>query len=670
MRSSSTAADTLLTCARSQIRRLDAALDKFQLLAASSRRPSILSQEPEHQAEPSQDSAPASRLKATVRALSTTSGSRPLLSRHRLRNLVVQLAQEPDVQTQSQSNGDDADLAWIATGKATVQLYGLILNSLLEQTIPLSESIWYWDDVLGSYTNTVLYTIQTSPGRFWKQAKDVYADAKAKLQNTGGFRESAQEAQTSVQQGWREFYALVQNSIQEKSLAQAQTRILSPFSICRVQARKNQARIKRLRETNATGIGLIVDEGLSFQPMPELEAKSASPMLDRAQWQSTVAKSVSLLENVLRNATGDDANVHEFEENVFTAVEADPEIVSMNEPNDTAVGPSKLAKRILHIIDDHLPQQEQEYTTVSTDFGKPTRLVRYWIPGVVLLLSGSTLLRVLANRKAEILQWIQDLGSTIQDFWLNWVIEPTKKLIGTIRHDQDSEIAIQSKESLKADRDSLERMVVDFAIQHPENGTNYSDAQISDIRLKVKEGDLTPVLKAYEREMQSPIKNAVMGDLVRTLLIQIQKTKVDVEVAIGGIDSLLKSQELLFGFVGIAPGVLISYLLVQWVGNTFGGRRGLRQKQQQGETVRLLRNIDRTLTTSTPSENGMLSYKDHGLLLCEGHVLRQRAAKVLPGNVQREFLEDFNDLMDIRIGIERQIKVLERIQWAYSRWLR
>lgn len=583
---------------------------------------------------------------------------------------MTQLAHEPEIQSAAQLDGDDADLAWVATGKATVQLYGLILNSFLEQTIPLSEAIWYWDDVLGSYSNTMLYTIQTSPERFWKQAKDVYEDAKGKFQNNRGFRESAQGAQSSVQEGWREFYALVQNSIREKSLAQARTKILSPFSICRVQARKNQARIRRLRETNATGIGLIVDEGLSFQPIQELEAKSPSPGLDRSQWQSTVAKSVSLLENVLRNATGDDATVPEFEENVFTAVEADPEIAALGHSSDTAVGPSNLAKRILHIIDNHLPQQEQEYTAVSTQFGKPSRIVRYWIPGVVLLLSGSTLLRIFANRKAEIMQWIRDFGSTVQDFWLNWVIEPTKKLIGTIRHDKDSEIAIQSKESLKADRDSLERMVIDFAVQHPENGTTYSDLEIAEIRLKVKEGDLTPVLKAYEREMQSPIKNAVMGDLVRTLLIQIQKTKVDVEVAIGGIDSLLKSQELLFGFVGIAPGVLISYYLFQWVGSTFGGRKSLQQAKQQGQTVRLLRNIDRTLTTSTPTENGMLSYKDHGLLLCEGHVLRQRAAKVLPGNVQRDFVEDFNDLMDIRMGVDRQVKVLERIHWAYSKWLR
>ena len=82
------------------------------------------------------------------------------------------------------------------------------------------------------------------------------------------------------------------------------------------------------------------------------------------------------------------------------------------------------------------------------------------------------------------------------------------------------------------------------------------------------------------------------------------------------------------------------------------------------------RNIDRVLTKSTPTENGMLSYKDHGLLLCEVHVLRQRAAAVLPGEIHQEFLEDVNDLLDIRYGVQRQIKVLERIQWAYAKWLR
>jgi nuclear control of ATPase protein 2 len=518
-----------------------------------------------------------------VRALSTR--------RYRLRGLLSQIAKTGSGVSATSSTGqDDADLAWLAAGKATVQLYGLILNALLEQTIPLSESIWYWDDVLGSYFNTGLYTVQTSPERFWQQAKDVYADAKEKFQAEDGLQQSAQEARQSLMEGWRQFYTLVQNSIQERSLAHAKSSILSPFAISRVTVRKKQSRVKRLRETNATAIGLIVDESLTFQTVEE-EGKSATPTPDRAQWQSTIAKSVSLLEHILRNASGIDNSVSEFEESVFASVEDDPEFVSTVESGESTTSPSQLANRLMHILEVHLPWQEQACATMSLEYGKPSRLIRYWIPGAVLLLSGSTLLRYAANRRAEITQWFQEFGSTVRDFWLNWVIEPSKRLLGTIRHDEQSEIAIMSKDSLKADRESLERMVVDFAVEHPENGTKYTELQIAEIRVKVKEGDLTPVLKAYEREMQSPIKNVVMGELVRTLLIQIQKTKVDVEVAIGGIDSLLKSQELLFGFVGIAPGVLISYFVAQWLRGTFGGRRGLEQNKKKGETIRVLRFI-------------------------------------------------------------------------------
>jgi len=72
-------------------------------------------------------------------------------------------------------------------------------------------------------------------------------------------------------------------------------------------------------------------------------------------------------------------------------------------------------------------------------------------------------------------------------------------------------------------------------------------------------------------------------------LIQIQKTKVDVEVAMNGIDSILKSQELLFGMVGIAPGMFVSYLAFRWLASTFGSKKSLRSAQEQGDTVRLLR---------------------------------------------------------------------------------
>ena len=139
------------------------------------------------------------------------------------------------------------------------------------------------------------------------------------------------------------------------------------------------------------------------------------------------------------------------------------------------------------------------------------------------------------------------MGATVIDFWSNWVVEPTKKVIGTIRHDEESEVSILSKRSLEGDRASLERMVVDFAVDNPD-GPQLNDVQIAEIRAKVKEGDLTLVLRAYEKDMQKPFLGTIRGNLIRALLIQVQKTKVDVEVAMSGIDSILKSQELLFGY--------------------------------------------------------------------------------------------------------------------------
>jgi nuclear-control-of-ATPase protein 2 len=92
-------------------------------------------------------------------------------------------------------------------------------------------------------------------------------------------------------------------------------------------------------------------------------------------------------------------------------------------------------------------------------------------------------------------------------------------------------------------------MVVDFAIDNPVDGSKatLSQSDIADLRMKVKEGDLTSVLKTYEKDLKNPFMGSVRGDLIRAVLIQVQKTKVDVEVAIGGIDALLKSQELVFG---------------------------------------------------------------------------------------------------------------------------
>jgi nuclear control of ATPase protein 2 len=672
----------------SQIRRIDIQIDRYQLASGRLAQASVSDVDGNQGLETSSRS---SSLTAIARALSTNSSS-PLVRRRTLRALLEQARHgEPVDPTLTNISSQESDLEWLVVDKAAVQVYGMILTTLLEQTIPLSQEMWYWDEVLGSYFNTALYTIQTAPLRLWSQAKDIYGDASRKFRSQRAHRVLSQEASQRLSDGWRQFYDLVRESIKDRSLAQAQTKALSPFAVRRREARKKQKGLKRLREMNSAGLGLLIDEGLSFPVVDDdalgLKAEG-SPYPSQEEWRSTVAKSISLMESILRNVNTLDSGVADFEEGVFTSVEEDPEIASLpSESNGSLIRTSQLYDRLLLILNEHLPGQEQRSKTLSRKYGRPNSLTRYWPLGTFFILFGSTTLRYVANRKAEIRIWVQELGATVLDFWANWVVEPVKNLVATIRHDEGSEVAIMSKDSLRADRASLERMVVDFAADHPsDTGATYSTSEIEVIRTKVREGDLTPVLRAYERDLRSPFVGTIRGDLVRALLIQVQKTKVDVEVAIGGIDSLLKSQELVFGLVGLTPGLLITFACFRWLGGVFGKRRGLRQNQEQRDTIRLLRldsvfslefpkltlcrNIDRVLTSSTPAENGMLSYKDHGLLLCEVHVLRQRGAAALPGEIQREFLEDVDDLLDIRYGIQRQVKVVERIQWAYARWLR
>ena len=65
----------------------------------------------------------------------------------------------------------------------------------------------------------------------------------------------------------------------------------------------------------------------------------------------------------------------------------------------------------------------------------------------------------------------------------------------------------------------------------------------------------------------------------------------------------------------------------------------------------------------------MLCYKDHGMMISEAQTLREKALPVLPNRLHREFLEDVQELTDVKVGVQRQSKAVERIRWAYGKWL-
>ncbi|KAI1779765.1 NCA2-domain-containing protein [Hypoxylon cercidicola] len=655
-----------------QLRRLDAQLDRIPF--------SHLTSYDTTRAPIDLDSPRVKELMKTIKALSTTSGSQSVLPAWQLHLLLSQSNLFPETPEEASANQYEAELEWRLVSKATVQTYGIILDTLLGQIIPLSDHIWYWDDVLSSPTYSSLYMVQTSPIRLWAWSREIYEDSKTRLQQytsggasvTGVESEfNAESVQAGLSQRWSRFYGIVRETIRERSLTNLQQTIMSPLAICQSEARKKQANLKRLREMTSSGLGVLIDEGLVFGGNGSDDGKSDIIMSANQEWKGVVERSVALMDMVLKDVLTLDVGVADFEDRVFAGVDEDPEL-SIQAEEDESSRPMVVARRLLDLLEAHLPDHLEAAEKLVKRNGRPSRLVRYWLPTIVLLFSSTTILRIFVNRKESIINWIRDLGVTVRDFWFNWVVGPVRKIVGTIRHDSNSEIAIMSRDSLQADRESLERMVVDFALDKPNAATgasSVSESQVAEIRAKVREGDVTPILRAYEKDLRSPFKGTVRGDLVRTLLIQVQKTKVDIEIAMSGIDSLLKSQELVFGFVGLTPGILVSVGVIQYLRGVFGGRKGFRENRKAGKCVRVLRNIDRILSEATPSPNNLLSYKDHGLLVCEVHVLRRLAHGLLPADVTKNFLEDLDDLANLK-GIQSQLRALDRIRWAYSKWLR
>lgn len=607
-----------------------------------------------------------------VKRLSSTSAT--VLPASRIRDLLQEsgLSADDHPSVLEAKSSYESEVEWLLVSKATTQTYGLILSTLLDDIIPLSQDIWYWDQVLGSYTYTSLYAIQTSPLRWWASAKDIYREST--LRSTLGqramlFERSSPAAGNSLSARWSRFYAIVRETVTERSLKDVQHKMFSTVSLCRSEAKHKQNQLRKLREMTASGLGVLIDEGLSFG----IDDDKSEVHDHGMEWKGVVERSVALMDMVLRDVSNLDHRVSDFEDKVFAGVEQDPDLSIHAE--DMVSKPAVMAKRLLYLLEERIPAHISATRKVATENGRPSRIIRYWLPAGLLLVSSSTILRILVNRKADIINWVRDIGITVQDFWFNWVVEPVRKIIGTIRHDSSSEIAIMSRDSLKADRESLERMVVDFAMDKPALAgvdSPLTEAQVAEIRAKVKEGDVTPVLKAYEKDLRQPFVGAVRGDLVRSLLIQVQKTKVDLEVAISGIDSLLKSQELVFGFVGLTPGILVSIAVLSYLrGVLQGNARGVRRRGERvGRCVRTLRNIDRIFSEATPSQNNLLSYKDHGLLVTEVHILRNlvRNGKMMPREIEGEFLEDLDDLANVK-GIQIQVRALERIRWAYARWL-
>lgn len=126
----------MLLILHSQIRLVDGQLDRLQLTALGPAFPPSADNVAGALSESSTPGVPSPRileLQSIVRALSSTSSSAPQLSSWRIAKLLDQ-AQLVEAHADSLQEGADRayeeELEWLLVSKATMQTYGLILDTL------------------------------------------------------------------------------------------------------------------------------------------------------------------------------------------------------------------------------------------------------------------------------------------------------------------------------------------------------------------------------------------------------------------------------------------------------------------------------------------------------------------------------------------------------------
>lgn len=89
-----------------------------------------------------------------TQALDLTAANLPTLDK------VQQYLEKYNTQYIKVDNVGDSSLEWLFVAKCTIAVYGQVFSNILNYTLPISESIDYWNNIHGSTFNEIYYALQ------------------------------------------------------------------------------------------------------------------------------------------------------------------------------------------------------------------------------------------------------------------------------------------------------------------------------------------------------------------------------------------------------------------------------------------------------------------------------------------------------------------------------
>ncbi|KAK6925507.1 Nuclear control of ATP synthase 2 [Dillenia turbinata] len=213
----------------------------------------------------------------------------------------------------------------------------------------------------------------------------------------------------------------------------------------------------------------------------------------------------------------------------------------------------------INMIYQNLQKLDGYLSVIVAKHRKPRSMTIHWIRytgGLVgLSICSVWLLRHSSFMgSSDIDNWICEAKNSTLTFWNDHVEKPLvsirDELFETFKKRQKG---VMEAEEVQLTADSLHRMLLAFCEQtkgqkFPENA---SDQRMLEI-----------VMARYEKELMHPIQNLLGGELVRALLIQVEKLKLDIETAMLELDQILRANEINFAILAALPAFFLSLSLL------------------------------------------------------------------------------------------------------------
>lgn len=488
-------------------------------------------------------------------------------------------------------------------------IYSKRSNSLIYNTIHYKNQLNYWNDLNNSPINKLIYFIQISPIKLYELSRLILINFKEIFESSME-HDLVSNARLFINSSHRTIIKLL-NKAPTFSMYQMNTNRLSQFNFI-----------------YQTPINII-----------NKEIESKIEILN-----SKISTSCDNLGELINNLP------KEIPQNIVDKFENLSFYENLQKLDNHSSG--LVNERILKLL-------KCKSVAVNT---KPSRLVRYWPVILAAVRYGPSGSINLYQNRWEIVKWIKfNLVDAVVGFGKNWVIKPINNMLSILRNDDNfNELSIISKDSLQSDLDSLERMVIDYVVDYDKVDKAEITKQIHEA---IQEGNLTMLMSSYEQDLRNPFKSLAKGSLVRGLLIQLQKTKVDGGVAVSGIDKMLKSQQLVFGVVAISPSILILYQAYQFMIKKSAKPIMINGKQLNVICLRSLNKIEKLI--SQPTTNQKV-----GELFIEVINLQLHSTFIIPKQLQADWIQDLNELNKVTVSKEMKLAIISRIWNMYSYYFR